>query len=277
MTTGRRRHDVAAMSARISASKVPTVTVYFWIIKILSTGMGETTSDYLAHRLGPYVAVGLGAAGLAIALPLQLAVRRYMTWVYWLAVVMVSVFGTMVADATHIALRVPYLVSTVAFIVVLAVIFAVWYSSEKTLSIHSIYTRRRELFYWTTVVATFALGTAAGDLTARTMRLGFLTSGILFALVFAIPAVSYWRLGMNSILAFWFAYVVTRPLGASFADWMSIPHYYGGLGFGYGPVSVVLTIMIIGFVGYLAVTRKDVEENVASRSRKGGRHRLQSV
>lgn len=259
----------------MAASKVPIVTAYFWIIKVLSTGMGETTSDYLAHRLGPYVAVGLGGAGIAIALPLQFAVRRYKTWVYWFAVVMVSVFGTMVADATHIALHVPYLVSTVAFIVVLAAIFALWSATEKTLSIHSIYTRRRELFYWATVVATFALGTAAGDLTARTMHLGFLTSGIIFAVVIAIPAVSYWRLGMDSILAFWLAYIVTRPLGASFADWMSIPHSFGGLGFGYGPVSVVLTIMIIGFVGYLAVTRKDVEENATSRSRRRGRHRLQ--
>jgi len=265
-------------TARIAASKVPVVTAYFWIIKILSTGMGETTSDYLAHRLGPYVAVAIGGVGLAIALPLQFAVRRYMTWVYWFAVVMVSVFGTMVADATHIALGVPYFLSTVVFIVVLAAIFALWQASEKTLSIHSIYTRRRELFYWATVIATFALGTAAGDLTARTMGLGFLTSGLLFAVVFAIPAIGYWRLGMNSILAFWFAYIVTRPLGASFADWLSIPHHYGGLGFGYGPVSVVLTIMIIGFVGYLAVSRKDIEENAGPQPRRrGGRHRLQSV
>jgi uncharacterized membrane-anchored protein len=277
MTIGRTRSDVPVRTARIAASKVPIVTAYFWIIKILSTGMGETTSDYLAHRLGPYVAVGIGGVGLAVALPLQFAVRRYLTWVYWLAVVMVSVFGTMVADAAHIVLGVPYLVSTVVFIVVLAAIFAAWYSSERTLSIHSIFTRRRELFYWATVVVTFALGTAAGDLTARTFGLGFLTSGILFALVFTVPAVSYWRLGMNPILAFWLAYIVTRPLGASFADWLSIPGRVGGLGFGFGPVSVVLTIMIIGLVGYLAVTRKDVQVNTGPRARKRGRHRLQSA
>ena len=131
--------------------------------------------------------------------------------------------------------------------------------SEKTLSIHSIYTRRRELFYWATVMATFALGTAAGDLAAITLGLGYFASGVLFAVVFAVPALAYWLFGLNAILAFWFAYIVTRPLGASFADWLGRPHCLGGLGLGTGPVSLVLAIVIVGFVGYLTVTRKDVK------------------
>ena len=187
---------------------------------------------------------------------------------------MVSVFGTMAADVTHIAFGVPYIASTATFIVVLAVIFSVWQATEKTLSIHSIYTRRREFFYWATVLATFALGTAAGDMTARTLHLGFFASGVMFAAVITIPAIAHWRLGMNSIAAFWFAYILTRPLGASFADWMAIPHSVGGLGFGYGPISAVLTVLIVAGVSYLAVTGKDVEERSAGRRRTGGKHRL---
>src|SRR5437588_10675897 len=144
--------------------KVPEITVYFWIIKLLTTAMGESTTDYLVYQINPYVAVALGCLGLAVALILQLLVRRYVAWVYWLAVVMVAVFGTMAADVAHVVLGIPYAVSTAFYSVVLAVIFVLWYRSEGTLSIHSIYTRRREVFYWATVLATFALGTAAGDL-----------------------------------------------------------------------------------------------------------------
>ena len=262
-------------SRQYVASKVPVITVYFWIIKILTTGMGETTSDFLVHRFSPYLAVGVGAVGFAIAMALQFAVRRYVTWIYWLAVVMVSVFGTMAADVTHIVLGVPYLVSTAAFVVILAVTFAVWQASEGTLSIHSIYTPRREVFYWAAVLATFALGTAAGDMMARTLNLGFLDSGIMFAVVFAFPAIARWKLGMNAILAFWFAYVVTRPLGACFADWLAISHALGGVGLGYGLISSALTVLIVGFVGFLAVPGKDLEERAATRSRRRGRHRAQ--
>jgi uncharacterized membrane-anchored protein len=261
--------------SRIAASKVPAITAYFWIIKVLTTGMGETTSDFLVHRFNPYLAVAAGAAGFAIAMALQLSARRYVPWIYWLAVVMVSVFGTMAADVTHIVLGVPYILSTAAFIVVLAVIFALWRASEQTLSIHSVRTGRRELFYWATVLATFALGTAAGDLTARTLSLGFLASGVMFTVVIAIPALSHWRLGMNPILAFWFAYVVTRPVGACFADWMAIPRSAGGLGSGYGSISAALTLLIVGLVGFLTVTRKDVAEGAGARARRGGRHRLE--
>lgn len=239
-----------------AVGKVPEITAYFWIIKLLSTAMGESTSDYLVYQINPYVAVALGCLGLAVALILQLLVRRYIAWVYWLAVVMVAVFGTMVADVTHVVLGISYLISTIFFISALAIIFVVWYASEKTLSIHTIYPGRRELFYWATVMATFALGTAAGDLTASTFGLGYFPSFILFAVLFALPGLAYWWFGLNEIAAFWFAYIVTRPLGASFADWLGKP-FLGGLGLGDEKVALVLTMLIIGFVGYLTVTRKD--------------------
>jgi len=246
--------------------KVPEVTVYFWIIKLLTTGMGETTSDYLVHQLDPLIAVALGGLGLAAALVLQFSVRRYVAWIYWVAVVMVAIFGTMAADALHIGLGIPYLVSTAFFAVALAVIFVAWYAREKTLSIHSIDTRPRELFYWATVMATFALGTAAGDMTAITLGLGYFSSGVLFAVVIAVPALAYRLWGLNAILAFWFAYIVTRPLGASFADWLGRSPHLGGLGLGTGPVSLGLALVIGVFVGYLTVThedRKDAQEGNA--------------
>jgi uncharacterized membrane-anchored protein len=221
--------------------------------------MGESASDSLVNHLDPIIAVALGGIGLAAALILQLAVRRYVAWIYWLAVVMVAIFGTMAADVIHIGLGISYLASTVFFTVALAVIFVVWYVTEKTLSIHSISTPRREMFYWATVIATFALGTAAGDMTATTLGLGYFSSGVLFAVLIALPALGYWLLGLNEILAFWFAYIVTRPLGASFADWMGMPYSSGGIGLGRVQVSLGLTILIIGFVGYLTVTRKDIK------------------
>ncbi len=246
--------------SRWTLRKVPEITAYFWILKVLTTGMGEATSDYSVRRIDPYLAVGLGAVAFAAALILQLWVRRYIAWVYWLAVVMVAIFGTMVADALHIQLGVPYAVSTVGFAVALTAIFIVWYLAERTLSIHHITTLRRELFYWATVCATFALGTAAGDLTAYTFRLGFLASGILFAVVIAVPALAHRFARLNAVVAFWFAYIITRPLGASFADWMGVPHALGGLNWGRGTVSVSLTIVIACLVGYLSVSRVDVEE-----------------
>ena len=244
---------------RRALSKVPEVTAYFWITKVLTTGMGETASDYLAHRFDPILAVGVTGLVLAVSLFLQFRAQRYVAWIYWLAVAMVSVFGTMVADVLHIGLGIPYLVSTIAFSVALAVIFLIWYASEKTLSIHSITTRRREVFYWATVLATFALGTAAGDMTAVTLHLGYLASGVLFMALIAIPAFAYWRLGLNEIFAFWFAYIVTRPLGASFADWAAVSPARGGLGLGTGPISLWLGLLIICFVGYLAVSRRDTK------------------
>jgi uncharacterized membrane-anchored protein len=248
----------AVFLAKRLAKKVPELTVYFWVIKVLTTGMGETTSDFFVHRYDPYLVVGLGAAALAVSLIWQLYVRRYEPWVYWLAVSMVAVFGTMAAGILHVYLGVPYIFSAAIYALALTVIFALWFLSERTLSVHSIYTRRRELFYWAAVLATFAMGTAIGDMTAVSFHLGFLASGILFAVVFAVPAVAYRFFGLNEIVAFWFAYIITRPLGASFADWLAVPPSQGGLNLGKGTISIALWILIIVFVSYMAVSHRDV-------------------
>ncbi len=273
---GRSRWDEPLAPARYAASKVPLITIYFWIIKLLTTAMGEATSDYMVRAINPVTAVLFGFIGFVIAMVLQLRAKRYVAWIYWLAVAMVAVFGTQAADVLHIKFHVPYAASTAFYAVVLSVIFIVWYRVERTLSIHSIRTPRRELFYWATVLATFALGTATGDLTARTLNLGYLVSGIWFSVVFAVVAVAHWKFRLNPILAFWICYVLTRPVGASFADYVAFPHSVGGLGVGHGPVALFLTFLIVIFVGYLTVTRKDVEEiaeeappSARSRHRRG--------
>jgi uncharacterized membrane-anchored protein len=258
MSTDRLAPERHPDPVRHALSKVPEVTVYFWVIKVLTTGMGETASDWLAHLLGPIPAVALGAVALAAALAVQFAVRRYVAWVYWTAIVMVSVFGTMAADVLHVGLGVPYLLSTPLFMVALATVFALWYGSERTLSIHSVHTRRREVFYWAAVLATFALGTAAGDLSA-TLGLGYLGSAVLYAAAIAVPALAHRAGRLNAVTAFWSAYVVTRPLGASVADWMAVGHGRGGLAWGLGPVTLAWTAAILALVAYLAVSRKDVQ------------------
>ena len=240
--------------------RVPQITAYFWVIKALSTAMGESTSDYSVHRLNPKLAVCLGFVGFLVALVLQYSRHRYIAWTYWLAVVMVGVFGTMAADVLHVGFGVPYGVSSTLYAVVLAVVFISWQKTEKTLSIHSVDTPRREAFYWASVVATFALGTAFGDLTAVTFHLGYLGSGLMFAGVILVPAIGYRRFGWNPIFSFWFAYVVTRPLGASFADWMGKPRSFGGLGWGDGHVALVLAGAIFCMVAFLAVTRADLHQ-----------------
>jgi uncharacterized membrane-anchored protein len=237
---------------RTTASKVPEITALFWAAKIVTTGMGETTSDFLVRLVAPELAVAGAAVGLAVALVLQFRARRYIPVVYWFAVAMVSIFGTMVADVAHVGLDVPYAVSTAVFALVLAVVFLTWRRTEGTLSIHSITTRRREVFYWLAVVSTFALGTAAGDLTASALGLGYLASGVLFAALFAVPVVGL-RLGLNRVAAFWIAYVLTRPLGASFADWAGVPPERHGLDLGTGPVSVVLVGILVVLVAVLTV------------------------
>jgi uncharacterized membrane-anchored protein len=269
----RSRRSGAAAPARYAASKVPLITAYFWIIKLLSTAMGEATSDYMVRTINPVIAVLFGFAGFAIAMVLQFRAKAYNAWIYWLAVVMVAVFGTQAADVLHIKFHVPYVASTTFYAIVLAVIFILWYRTEGTLSIHSIRTPRRELFYWATVLATFALGTATGDLTAKTLNLGYLASGIWFLVAFAAVAVAHWKFGLNPILAFWIAYVLTRPVGASFADYIAFPQSVGGLGVGHGPVALVLTVVIVILVAYLAVTRKDVENPRQAASAGAARHR----
>ncbi len=254
-------------------SKVPEVTAFFWIVKALTTAMGESTSDFLVHAMIPQIAVVLGGIAFTIALYLQFSKDRYVPWAYWLAVAMVGVFGTMCADVLHVGFGIPYIASTIFFAVALFAVFRTWYRSEGTLSIHSIRTPRREFFYWAAVVATFALGTAAGDLTAVTFGLGYFGSAVLFAAVIAIPALGYFRYRMNPILAFWFAYVVTRPLGASIADWLGKSSESGGLGLGLGPVSLVLAVAIAGFVAYLSVTGKDTPDEIRTPHRGSERVR----
>lgn len=246
--------------------KVPEITVLFWITKILTTAMGEATSDFMNAALGPAIAVPIMLIGLTVALKRQFKAPSYSAWNYWLVVVMVAVFGTSAADALHVGFGIAYPVSSTFYLIVLAVVFLTWYRSEKTLSIHSIHTRRREQFYWATVLATFALGTAAGDMTATNWHLGYLSSGVLFITLFALPAVAYWRFGLNSIFAFWFAYVMTRPLGASFADWMDTSRRVGGLALGAGPVAIGLAVVMVGFIAYLAITRLDLKGEPASAS-----------
>jgi uncharacterized membrane-anchored protein len=241
-------------STRHTYSKVPAVTAWFWLVKALTTAMGESTSDWLVHILVPEIAVILGAIAFAVAIYLQFSKDRYVPWCYWFAVAMVGVFGTMCADVLHVGLGIPYIVSTVFFAIVLMVVFRTWYQVEGTLSIHSIHTPRREAFYWAAVLATFALGTAAGDLTANSLGLGYFGSIWLFAAIIAIPAIGYFRLGMGSILAFWFAYVVTRPLGASVADWLGKTE---GVGLGSGAVSLIFAAVIAAIVWRLTRTGND--------------------
>ncbi|WP_308407638.1 COG4705 family protein [Streptomyces sp. RKAG337] len=242
------------------------MTALFWVTKVLTTGMGETTSDFLARVLGPIMAGALGLFGLVALLVIQFRATRYSPWLYWSAIVMVSVFGTMAADVAHVMVGIPYTVSTVVFSVALAAILTAWYVSERTLSIHSIRTPRREAFYWATVLATFALGTATGDLTAGTLHFGYLSSGVLFTALIAVPALA-WRLRwLNPVAAFWAAYVLTRPLGASFADWMGVPARRSGLGWGTGPVSLVLALLIAALVAYQAVAHQRTAVPVKARS-----------
>jgi uncharacterized membrane-anchored protein len=245
---------------RTALTKVPEIAAIFWVLKLLTTGMGESMSDFLGQTSVP-LAAAVGIFGLGFALWLQMRAREYRAPRYWFAVMMVAIFGTMAADAVHIGASLPYTVTTPAAAVAVAAIFFCWYRSEGTLSIHSITTRRRERFYWLAVLGTFALGTAAGDLTAISLNLGFFDSVLLFAAIIAIPAVGWWRFGMNPIVAFWFAYIVTRPLGASFADWFSKPRASSGLGLGDGLVSALALIVFIGLVAYVTVTERDVQDD----------------
>jgi uncharacterized membrane-anchored protein len=241
-----------------SLAKVPEITLIFWVLKLLTTGMGESMSDFLGQHSVP-IAGAIGIFGLCFALWLQLRQREYRAPIYWFAVMMVAIFGTMAADGIHDGASIPYAVTTPLFAGFVAGVFLLWYRSEGTLSIHTITTRRRESFYWAAVLATFALGTAAGDLTATTLNLGFFGSVLLFATIIAIPAIGWWRLRLNPIVAFWFAYIVTRPLGASFADWFSKPPSITGLGLGDGTVSALALVVFVALVTYVTVTKPDIQ------------------
>ncbi len=237
--------------------KVPEITVIFWVLKLLTTGMGEAMSDFMGQHSVP-IAGAVGFFGFLLAMRLQLGRREYSAPSYWFAVMMVAVFGTMVADGIRDGAGIGYGVTTPLFALITAAVFFFWYRSEGTLSIHSVNTRRRERYYWAAVLATFALGTAAGDLTALTLHLGFWASVILFAVVIAIPAISWRRRALNPIAAFWLAYVVTRPLGASLADGFSKPAN-GGLHLGDGVVSAIALVVFLGLVTYVTRTRRDVQ------------------
>ena len=239
------QRQLGAVQPHEAFVKVPEITVAFWVIKILTTGMGETTSDFFVRSFDPPPVVAAAGVLLAIALGAQILSRRYSTWLYWLTVVLVSIFGTMVADVLHILVGIPYLASTIGFGVALAVILFLWNRNEGTLSIHSISTRRRETFYWATVLATFALGTAAGDLVASSFGLGYLLSGVAFSVVFALPFVLRQGGRLGEVASFWTAYIVTRPLGASFADWIGVSRDRGGLNWGTGWVSLAIAIVVV--------------------------------
>jgi uncharacterized membrane-anchored protein len=238
-------------------TKVPEITIVFWLLKLLTTGMGEAMSDFMGQQSVP-IAGAVGILGLVLALWLQLRRREYRAPFYWFAVMMVAVFGTMAADGIRDGAGLSYSVTTPLFALITAAIFVAWYRSERTLSIHSIDTRRRELFYWAAVLGTFALGTAAGDLTGIQLNLGFWPSVVLFAAVISIPAIGWWQLNLNPIVSFWLAYIVTRPLGASFADGFS-KNANGGLSLGDGMVAGIALIVFCALVAWVTIKRIDVQ------------------
>ncbi|WP_334173624.1 COG4705 family protein [Sinomonas sp.] len=246
--------DARARHVSGAFRKVPDATALFWVVKLLTTALGESTADFLVNGFNPYLAVVGSFLVFAVALALQFRARRYIPWVYWLAVTMVAVFGTMAADVLHVVLGVPYTLSSAGFGVLLAAVFWLWRRAEGTLSVHSITSGRREVFYWAAVCAAFALGTAAGDLLAYSAGLGFLGAGTVFVLMFAAPGAARASLGLNGTLAFWASYVLTRPLGASFADWTGKGPDVGGLGWGDGPVAAVLLALIVILVGRLQLS-----------------------
>jgi uncharacterized membrane-anchored protein len=247
-------------------NKVPEVTLYFWIIKILCTTVGETAADYLNTTLGfgltntTYVI----SAVLAVALVFQFRLRMYVPTVYWLAVVLISVVGTLITDNMVDNFGVALTTSTTVFAIALAVTFAAWHASERTLSIHTIYTTRREAFYWLTVLFTFALGTAAGDLLAEKIDIGYWKSALAFGAAIALVFLAHRVLKLNAILAFWLAYILTRPFGASLGDYLSQPRDGGGLGLGTTITSVIFLLAISGVVAFLTITKKDRIEGPAA-------------
>lgn len=255
-------NDMPAATRRDLLNKVPEAILFFWIIKILATTVGETAADFLNFNLNfgltgtSIVMAGLLAGSLAA----QLRAKRYVPWLYWLTVVLISVVGTLVTDNLTDHLGVPLGVTTAAFSLALLATFAIWYARERTLSIHSIRTRSRELYYWAAILFTFALGTAAGDLFAERLNLGYAHSALLFGGLIAAVTFGYYVLRANAVLAFWLAYILTRPLGASCGDYLSQPVTNGGLGLGTVQTSLLFLAAISGLVFYLTLTRRDSTE-----------------
>ncbi|HUM99135.1 MAG: hypothetical protein B7X12_04285 [Halothiobacillus sp. 20-53-49] len=241
-------------------SKVPEVTLYFWFIKIMATTVGETAADYLNMDLnfGLTVTSLIMAGLLAVVLVFQVRSARYTPWLYWLAVVLISVVGTLITDNMVDNFGITLVAATIGFSIALVATFVGWYASEKTLSIHSITSRKRELFYWLAILFTFALGTAAGDLAAEGLQLGYWLSALMFAGIIAAITAAFYFLKLNAVLAFWMAYILTRPLGASMGDYLSQPVANGGLGLGTTGTSVIFLGLILVLVVFLTVTRRDV-------------------
>lgn len=267
LDTGEYRSKLAETAAEppILFNRVPKVTVDFWLIKLMAVTMGETAADYLAVNMGLGLTTTslIMSAILLVAVFLQFAQKKYVPWAYWLAVVLISIVGTLITDNLVDNFGVPLVTTTIVFSIALLATFALWYASEKTLSIHTIFTTRREVYYWLAILFTFSLGTAAGDLVAEHFELGYLTTGLLFAGIIAAIAFAYYVLKIDGILAFWLAYILTRPLGASFGDLLSQPQEYGGLGFGTIITSALFLITIVVIVGYMTFTR-DGNETLAA-------------
>lgn len=244
------------------AAKVPEVLAVFWLVKLLTTAGGEAASDFLAH-FGNLVGGGTELLVFVVGLVLQFGTRRYRAFSYWFLAFAIATFGTGVSDFLHLDVKIPYAGTSLLWAVVLGAVFWIWHRTEGTLSIHSVTTRRREFFYWATVFATFALGTALGDYTAIALNLGYLGSVLLFGIVILIPAVAWWRFHLNAVGAFWAAYVVTRPLGASVADYLSKPTHMSGYGFGDGPTTAVFGAAVALLVLVLMWTRADIQRTGA--------------
>jgi uncharacterized membrane-anchored protein len=240
------------------AAKVPEVIALFWVVKVLTTAGGEATSDFL-KTWGNIGGGGTEVLLFVVGFVLQFSTRRYRAIGYWFLAYAIAIFGTGVSDFLHLDVHIPYAGTTLLWAAILVVIFLVWYRTEGTLSIHSITTQRREWFYWSTVFATFALGTALGDFTATALNLGYLASGVLFGVLILIPALAWWKFNLNAVVAFWCAYIVTRPLGASFADYISKPTSMSGIGFGDGPTALVFTVAVAALVLYLMIVRPDIQ------------------
>jgi len=247
-------------------NRVPGVTVDFWLIKLMAVTMGETAADYLAINLGLGLTVTsiIMSAILLVAIGLQFGQRKYVPVVYWAAVVLISIVGTLVTDNLVDNFGVPLEITTIAFTLLLLLTFAVWYAIERTLSIHTIFTARREAFYWLAILFTFALGTAAGDLIAETFSFGYLTTSVIFLAVIIAIAAAYYLLNVNAIAAFWLAYIFTRPMGASLGDLLSQPVDYGGLGFGTIYTSLLFLGLIVAIVIHMTLsqTTRDAGEAI---------------
>lgn len=245
------------------APKVPEVIAIFWLVKILTTAGGEVTSDWL-KRYGNFGGGGIELALFVVGLFLQFGTRRYRAFSYWWLAFSIAIIGTGIADFLHLDVHLSYLADSVLWAGILGLIFWLWHRQEGTLSIHSVHSRPREFYYWATVFATFALGTAFGDYTAAVLNLGYLGSGVLFGVLIVLPGIAHWKFRLDSVTAFWASYVLTRPLGASFSDWFSKPHNLTGLNYGNGTTAVVCFLLVAALVGYLAVARPDVQQGVDS-------------